>query len=190
MVESIRWRRLRWRLRGAWLWPAFALATAVDAVLAVRMPFQGEGADAFGAVLFAGFVNLLAVALIAPLAGFLLRRRRRDLPWFIARDYAGTGLLVCMTALLFAGGLAHHSALAAKRDERHAVFNAVHAYVVADAPQFIPGLNAIYLRELEPHSYRACVYRPEERLPICFFVNTDQTPAGIKRDPDRHGNAP
>jgi hypothetical protein len=190
MVESIRWRRLRWRLRGAWLWPVFALLTAVDAVLAARLPFQGEGADAFGGVLFAGFVNLLVVALVAPLAGFLLRRRRRDLPWFIARDYAGTGLLVCVTVALFAGGLAHRSALAAKRDEQRAVFNAVHEYVVASAPAFIPGLNAMDLREFEPHDYRACVYRPQERLPICFFVNTDQSPAGIKRDPDRHGNAP
>src|SRR4051794_8213121 len=188
MVESIRWRRLRWRLRGAWQWPAFALLTVVDAVLAARLPFQGEGADAFGAVLFAGFANLFAVALVAPLAGFLLRRRRRDLPAFIARDYAGTGLLVFLTAALVAGGLAHHSALAAKRNERRAAFSAVHDYVVAGEPKFIPGLGAVDLRELEPHTYRACVYRPAERLPICFFVNTDQSPAGIKRDPDRHGN--
>src|SRR3954452_12481939 len=188
MVESMRWRRLRWRLRGAWLWPAFALLTVVDAVLAARLPFQGEGADAFGAVLFAGFLNLLIVALIAPLAGFALRRRRRDLPSFIARDYAGAGLLVFATAALFTGGLLHRSALAAKRQERRAVFSAVHDYVVAGEPQFIAGLGAIDVRELEPSSYRACVYRPQERLPICFFVNTDQSPAGIKRDPDRHGN--
>src|SRR3954470_342759 len=121
MVESLRWRRLRWRLRGAWLWPAFALVTVVDAVLAARLPFTGEGADAFGAVLFAGFVNLVAVALVAPLAGFLLRRRRRDLPAFIARDYAGTGLLVLLTAALLTGGLLHRSALAGKRQERRAV---------------------------------------------------------------------
>src|SRR4051812_32752689 len=185
MVESMRWRRLRWRLRGAWLWPAFALLTVVDAVLAARLPFTGEGADAFGAVLFAGFLNLFAVALIAPLAGFLLRRRRRDLPSFIARDYAGTALLAFITVALVGGGLAHHSALAAKREERRAVFNSVHQYVVASEPGLLPGLNAMDVRELEPHSYRACVYGPRERLPVCFFVNTDQSPAGIKRDPDR-----
>src|SRR3954465_13895555 len=120
MVESMRWRRLRWRLRGAWQWPAFALLTVVDAVLAAPLPFQGEGADAFGAVLFAGFMNLLAVALVAPLAGFLLRRRRRDPPWFLARDYAGAGLLVFITAALVAGGLVHRSALAAERADRRA----------------------------------------------------------------------
>jgi hypothetical protein len=188
MVESIRWRRLRWRLRGAWQWPAFALLTVVDALLAARLPFEGEGADAFAAVLFAGFVNLLAVALVAPLAGFLLRRRRRDLPSFIARDYAGTGLLVFVTAALFTGGLLHHSALTAKRHEQGAVYTAVHDYVVASEPRFVPGLAAINLRELEPHSYRACVYRAGDSLPICFFVNTDQSPAGLKRDPARHAN--
>ena len=62
MVESVRWRRLRWRLRGAWQWPAFIVLTLVDVVLVARLPFQGEGADAMGAFLVAGFFNLLAVA--------------------------------------------------------------------------------------------------------------------------------
>ena len=43
MVESVRWRRLRWRLRGAWQWPAFIVLTLVDALLVARLPFQGEG---------------------------------------------------------------------------------------------------------------------------------------------------
>ncbi len=69
MVESVRWRRLRWRLRGAWQWPAFVALTAVDAVLIARLPFQGEGADVIGAALVATFFNLLAVALVAPFLG-------------------------------------------------------------------------------------------------------------------------
>src|SRR3954471_166147 len=166
MVESMRWRRLRWRLRGAWLWPAFALLTVVDAVLAARLPFQGEGADAFGAVLFAGFLNLLAVALVAPLAGFALRRRRRDLPSFIARDYAGTALLVFIAGALLAGGLAHRSALAARRADKRAVFTAVHNYVVTEEPAFAPGLAAMDILQLESESYRACVLSPAESFPI------------------------
>ena len=35
-------------------------------LLVARLPFQGEGADAIGAFLVAGFFNLLAVALLAP----------------------------------------------------------------------------------------------------------------------------
>src|SRR4051812_17125469 len=107
MVESLNWRRMRWRLRGAWQWPAFAALTVVDALLAARLPFAGEGADLIGAVLFAAFVNLLAVAVIAPFAGMALRRRRRDLPTLIARDYAGAGLLVTITFLMLVGGVVH-----------------------------------------------------------------------------------
>ncbi len=59
MVESVRWRRLRWRLRGAWQWPTFAALTAIDALLVARLPFQGTGGDVVGAILLAGFLNLL-----------------------------------------------------------------------------------------------------------------------------------
>ena len=78
MVESLRWRRLRWRLRGAWQWPTFLALTVFDAVVISRLPFQGEGGDIVGATLAAGFFNLLAVALLAPLGGWVLRRRRAD----------------------------------------------------------------------------------------------------------------
>ena len=47
-------------------------------------------------VLIAGFANLAVVALLAPAAGRLLRRRRADLPRAIAADYAGTALLALL----------------------------------------------------------------------------------------------
>src|SRR5436305_1485730 len=121
MVESVWWPRLRWRMRGAWQWPAFAVLTAVDAVLIARLPFRGDGADALGAVLLAGFFNLLVVAVLAPLGGLLLRTRRRDLPSVVARDYAGTALLVAVTCGLVAGGLTHRSAVADERSDRAAL---------------------------------------------------------------------
>src|SRR3954447_19649845 len=143
MVESLNWRRVRWRLRGAWQWPAFAALTVFDALLAARLPFQGEGADVIGAVLFATFVNLLAVAVLAPFAGMALRRRRRDLPRFIARDYAGTGLLLAITLGLLCGGLLHRSALADERADQRAVFVAVHKYLLAEEPLFAPHLASL-----------------------------------------------
>src|SRR4051812_46517441 len=171
MVESVWRRRLRWRLRGAWQWPTFAVLTVVDAMLVAWLPFSGQGADALGAVLFAGFVNLLAVAVVAPFAGMALRRRRRDLPFFIARDYAGTALLLAITCGLVAGGWLHRSALAAERADERAVFVAVHKYLLAEEPSFSPYIGTLDTRRLSAERYRACVYRPEEHLPICFFVN-------------------
>jgi hypothetical protein len=42
MVESVRWRRLRWRLRGAWQWPAFVVLTVADAVIVARLPRESD----------------------------------------------------------------------------------------------------------------------------------------------------
>src|SRR4051794_8585677 len=188
MVESVRWRRLRWRLRGAWQWPAFIVLTVIDAVIVARLPFQGGGTDAMGAFLVAGFFNLLAVALLAPAFGWLLRKRRRDLPFVIARDYAGTALLIAIFCAVLAGGLVHRSALIEERADQRAMFGAVHNYVVETEPRFVVGLGAIDSVRLEADHYRACVTGPE-KLPLCLFVNTDQDPAGVTRDPSREPNS-
>ena len=90
-VEPL-WRsRVRWRFRGALLWPAFWVLTLADALLLGCLPIAGDGGTAFvPALLLSGFFNLVAVAIVAPLAGLVLRRRRRDLPRVIAFDRAGT----------------------------------------------------------------------------------------------------
>jgi hypothetical protein len=187
MVEPVWWPRLRWRMRGAWQWPAFGLLTVLDAVLIARLPFHGDGPDAWGAVLLAGFFNLVAVGVLAPLAGFAVRRRRGDLPMVVARDYAGTGLLVAVTCALVGGGLAHRSALAAENADRAALAIGVHDYVVTQAPRFQAGLAAPDTVRIEPDHYRTCLYGPD-KLPLCLFVNTDQRPAGIRRDTSREPN--
>ena len=42
-VERLWLPRLKWRIRGAWQWPAFALLTVLDAVLLTQLPFYGDG---------------------------------------------------------------------------------------------------------------------------------------------------
>jgi len=185
MVESIQWRRLRWRLRGAWQWPAFIVLTAVDAALVARLPFQGEGTDAMGAFLVAGVFNLLAVALLAPVFGWLLRRRRRDLPFLIARDYAGAALLVVIACGVLVGGLVHRSAVLEEHADQHAVTLAVRMYAAHNAARFSGEIDSL---RLETDHYRACVMGAE-KLPLCVFVNTDQSPAGVTRDPSREPNS-
>jgi hypothetical protein len=187
-VERVWHRRLRWRLRGAWQWPAFLVLTLLDGVVIARLPFTGDGSDVFAGVLIAGFLNLVAVAVLAPVAGRVLRRRRPDLPRLIAADYAGTALLAAIAALLVAGGLLHRPALTEEaRDERAAVAS-VHDYVIAQAPERRAGLAALDLMRIEPDYYRACVPGPDERRWLCLFVNTRQRPPGLKRDPDQAPN--
>ena len=145
------------------------MLTVVDAVLVARLPFQGEGADAIGAMLLAGFFNLLAVALVAPVLGMLLRRRRRDLPFMIARDYAGTALLVVITvrACSRAGWRTARRWSTSAPTER-AVFAAVHDYVVASEPRVRRRPGRAEHARLEPEHYRACVDGPGEApdLPV------------------------
>jgi hypothetical protein len=189
MVESVFWPRLRWRMRGAWQWPAFGALTVVDALLVARLPFQGDGPDAAGALLLSGFFNLLVVAVAAPLASVLVRRLRPDLPRMIARDYAGTALLGLVTLGLVTGGLMHRGGLRAEHADRAAALAATRGYVLASAPRFEAGLAAPDVRRLEADSYRVCVYGSEE-LPLCLYVSTAQRPAGVTRDPARVPNSP
>jgi hypothetical protein len=187
MVQSLSFRRLRWRLRGAWQWPVFGLLFVVDAVIVEHLPFHGEGPDTAGALLLSGFFNLVAVALGAPFVGMLLRRRRPDLPKLIARDYAGTALLAAVTLALLFGGLRHRSWLHAEARTRVAVMTATHDYVLSSAPRFKSGLMAQDLLRETPDLYRACVYGGDAK-PLCLFVNTSQSPPGVTLDPSREAN--
>jgi hypothetical protein len=183
------WRRLRWRLRGAWQWPTFLALTVADAIVLALLPFYDPGPGGlFPALLLAGFANLFAVAVAAPLAGRFVRSVRRDLPRVVARDYAGTCLLVGIAAALVAGGLLHRPAAAAAEADRAAVLLSVHNYVLAQAPELSDRLAAADTLQLEPDLYRACVPRHRAGRWLCLFVSTDQQPPGITRDRDEAPN--
>jgi hypothetical protein len=189
-VERVWLRRLRWRLRGAWQWPTFVALTVVDGVVLMRLPFAGEGTDLAAGIVIAGFLNLFVVAVLAPAAGRLLRRRRPDLPRAVAGDYAGTGLLLGVAALLVAGGLLHRPALASEDDDLRAVVAATHRYLMAEGePEYKRRLGSLDALRIEPDLYRACVPGDDPRRWLCLIVSTDQRPAGITVDGDRAPNA-
>jgi hypothetical protein len=175
--------RLRWRMRGAWLWPAFFALTAVDgALISLLPPYEGTPRGAIGGVLLAGFANLALIAVLGPLAGHALRRRRPDLPRVVANDYAGAALLVALAAGLLAAGVAHRPATAAERGDEAAVFAAVHAYVTTHAAQWQAGLDRVDAVQLAPEVYRACVPGDDPRRSLCLIVDTDRRPALAMRD--------
>jgi hypothetical protein len=189
-VERVWPRRLRWRLTGAWQWPAFVVLTLVDGVLLTVLPPYGGGPPAvFPGVLLAAFLNLLAVAVVAPLVGLLVRRARPDLPRLIASDYAGAWLLVGITVALVAGGLAHRSDAAAESARERAVARAMHDYVLSTAPEYTAGLDHIDAIELEPDRYRTCVPGADAQHALCLYVRTDQHPPGITRDTSEEPNS-
>lgn len=177
-------------MRGAWQWPAFIGLTLLDGVvLTVLPPYEGGPPNVFPGVLLAAFVNLLAVAVVAPLLGLVLRRRRPDLPRFIASDYAGTWLLLAITAAFVVGGLAHRSEAQAESARENAVARAMHDYVVSSAREYAAGLNQIDAIKLEPDRYRTCIPGRDERHALCLFVATDQHPPGVTRDTSEEPNS-
>lgn len=69
--------RLRWRLHGAWQWPAFALFTLLDALLLDALPPLGAARmDLVLGVLIATFANLFLVGAVAPFLTKRLAQRR------------------------------------------------------------------------------------------------------------------
>ena len=187
--ESLWVTRMRWRMRGAWLWPAFVALTVLEGIALEVLPISGDGpGGVVPGVLLAGFANLIAVATIAPLAGRRLRRGRPDLPRIIADNYAGTALLCAIAAGILALGLVHRPQVLAEQADRGAVAGAVHDYVVAQAPGYRRGIASTEAVRLDDELYRACVPGADPKRWLCLFVNTRQRPAGVSLDHDRAPN--
>jgi hypothetical protein len=177
-------------MRGAWQWPAFAGFTVLDGVLLSELPFYDRGTGSFvGGMLVAGFANLVAIAVLAPLAGRRLRRRRPDLPRLVASDYAGTALLAAIAACLLVGGLLHRPAVAAERADVAAAAAATHEYVAAQASEYSSRLGGMDVLRVEDDLYRSCVPGPDPDRWLCVFVNTSQRPAGVTADRDATPNS-
>jgi hypothetical protein len=177
-------------MRGAWQWPAFALLTPLDALLLAELPFYARGpGSVVGGILLATFANLLAVAVVGPLAGRRLRRARPDLPRLVAADYAGAAALLAVTAGLLAGGLLHRPAVADEEADVAAAVAAAHEYTARrGGAEYRAGLAGIDAMRIEEDLYRACASGPDPDRALCVFVATDSRPARVTPDTDRAPN--
>ena len=99
----------------------------------------------------------------------------------IASDYAGTWLLVAVTALLLAGGLVHRPALQAAEGAERAAAAAAHAE--------LPRAPTSTCARLEPDYFRACAATAEPQRARCVFVSTAQSPPGVTRDTEQIPNS-
>jgi len=190
-MATVNVHRLRWRMRGAWLWPSFVAATLLEGLLLHARPIAGDRTGIVPGVLLAGFLNLVAVAVLAPLLARGIRSRRRDLPRVVAENYAGTALVVAVGAGLLAAGIAHRPAVRAAHERFVAQSVAVHGYVMSQpsAAPYRPGLRRANTIALRKYVYRTCVPGPDPKRPLCLIVNTRQDPPGIRVDGDRAPNA-
>jgi hypothetical protein len=189
-MEQVWWSRLRWRLRGAWMWPTFVALTGFDALLLAALPIAGDsGPDFVPGLLLAGFFNLVAVAVVAPAVGVAVRRRRPDMPRGVARDYAGAALVVAVTVVLLAVGLLHRPAVDDAKRNRAAELAAAQRYVLTQAPAaYRAHLGLADSVRMDTDLYRTCVPGAQPNRALCLFVDTSQSPPGVTLDRSRAPN--
>jgi hypothetical protein len=108
----------------------------------------------------------------------------------IATDRAGTVLLAAACALLAALGLMHRSTVRAARDDLGAQAAQARRFFVSQAPrEFQAHVHHLDTVKQGKHLYRTCVAGSDPDRAFCVFVNTDQSPPGVTRDPDERTNA-
>jgi hypothetical protein len=183
-------RRMRWRLRGAWMWPVFAVLTLVDAVLLHTFPLAGQATGLVAGLLLGAFFNLLVIAVVAPLVAILVRRRRPDLPRVVAVDYVGTVLLLGVTATFLVIGLSHRSTILASQDAMALQAGVASRYVAAQGPpDHQARVHEMTTLQFEDQLYRTCVPGDDPDRWLCLFVDTSTSPAGVTLDANRESNA-
>ena len=170
MGEALWQTRLRWRLRGAMLWPAFVVAVVVRGHPA--RPAAGVRRRRPGAVR-----RRAAGRLPEPRASWRWPRRwpgagcaaaGPGMPAVIATDRAGTVLLVAARAPLVAVlGLLHHSSVRAAREDLNAQAASARRFFVSQAPrEFQANVDHLDTVKQGEDLYRTCVAgaRPRPRV--------------------------
>ena len=190
-------RRLRWRLRGAWQWPAFALLTVVDGLLLHHLAPVGDAPDVFFGVIVASFGNLFLVGVVAPFiarrlaarerapaSGPAYRRESEAPPLEVLQDRAATALLVAGAVGLLAAGLAARPLVVSETEatERNAalVSQFVRDHAGAEVKRNRDTANTIRLAE---DYFRTCIALDDRTRAYCMFVDINSTPS-VRVDPN------
>ena len=169
-------RRVLWRHRGAWLWPAFALALIADTIIGARLPAQGESQSLLAAAVAALVLNVLGLVALSRPLGRLVRRARPDLPTVVARDYGGTIVLAVIGAVLLLAGINHRQTILADRQAKARAIVRAQAYIAARAPrEFRRGVEWVDTFVIQPgRLYRACVPSASSTRFYCVIVDLKQ----------------
>jgi hypothetical protein len=168
--------RLRWRRRGAWLWPAFVAATLADAALGHAFPPAGDAESPVGAAVIGLVLNVIAVILLSRPLSTVLRRHRRDLPQIVARDYGGTTAVVGVTLVLLAAGLVHHKSVMNHESAQNDAIARAQAYIGDRAPaEFRREVAYVSTFAIQPgRIYRECVPSQTTARTYCVVVDESQ----------------
>jgi hypothetical protein len=173
-MDGVWLARLRWRRRGAWMWPMFIVLTLVDAVIGHLLPPAGDSQTLFGAALLALFINLICVILLTFPSALVVRRLHPDMPMVVARNYGGTGVVVGVTVVLLLVGVLHQPTIDSQQSAMRDAIERAEAYIGDRAPaEFRRNVQYVDAFAIQPGSiYRACVPGASADRTYCVIVNT------------------
>lgn len=168
--------RMRWRLRGAWLWPSFVVLTFADAAVIHDLPLSGTTASWVSGWLLGAVLSLLAIVTSAAPLGGVIRRLRPDMPKVVARNYAGALVTLAVTLALLAGGLVHQHVISSDNFALEDATARAQAYIGEHAPQpFQSDLHRLDTYQVQPPDiYRVCVSDVTGTYHYCVVVNRTQ----------------
>jgi len=183
MSSEVFWtRRLRWRLRGAWMWPVFALLTLGDGLLLHYLPPNRSGVRIVPGLIIASFANLFLIGVIAPFIARRLATRERQaskvegrepIPREVLLDRSASVLLVLATIGLVVAGLGNRPVIVsetrATEDNAHLVETYVNAHGTAEVKANLQTANS---KRLAEGYFRTCINLNDRSKAFCMYVNT------------------
>jgi hypothetical protein len=165
--------RMRWRLRGAWLWPSFIALTLIDGAILKALPLVGDSTSLIGGWLLAVVISLIVIVLATAPVGYAVRRLRPDMPKLVARDYAGAALTILVTLAFLGGGLAHRHIVTADRAAFADATQRAESYIGARAPASFQSQARFldtYVMQA-PRLYRICAANAAHTKSYCVVVD-------------------
>jgi hypothetical protein len=190
-------RRLRWRLRGALMWPAFAIFTIGDGLLLHFLPPNRTGVRLIPAIIIASFANLFLIGVVSNwIARRLVARERRvhkyerrdPLPPEVILDRTATILLSLGAIGLLVAGLGNRPVIVSETNATHEAAVRARDFVLAHGtPQAKANLEDANTRRLADGYFRVCVNLNDRARAFCMFVDT--TKNTVVRDPDERPNS-
>ena len=192
--------RVRWRLRGAWMWPSFVVLTLVDGFLIHHLsPVGREPLDLVLAIIVATFGNIVLIGAIGP---WLARRTWKHRPAAdpgtpakaqleVLTDRMGTALLVAGTFGLLVAGLANRPTIVVETNQRERAAKLLEDYVEAHGTDELRrNLEASDTRRYADGYYRSCIPHDDRQRATCFFIDVRKKRARFDRDPSELPNPP
>ena len=193
-VDRFWTRRLRWRLLGAWRWPAFALFTLLDALLLHELG-TGVRFNWPVSLILASFANIALLSAADALARLAARNRAaqgvEDPHLEVTIDRGGIALLAVGAVGLAASGLATHHLIVSETNATTANAKAVESWVDRNgSAEYRRNLETANTEKLADGYFRTCIADDARERFLCLFVDTRKKPPEVVRDPSTEPNRP